>query len=79
MKVKHLKIEKNMTISDFMVQLDESGVLGAGRISHATNLLAGSIKDPETKIFLSLAGPMVPGGLRKGFVVFATSYSKHVY
>lgn len=65
MKVKHLKIEKNMTISDFMVQLEESGVLGAGRISHATNLLADSIKDPETKIFLSLAGPMVPGGLRK--------------
>lgn len=65
MKVKHLKIEKNMTVSDFMMQLEESGVLGAGRISHATNLLADSIRDSETKIFLSLAGPMVPGGLRK--------------
>lgn len=64
MKVKHLNIAENMTISEFITQLDESGVLGAGRIAHATNLLADSMKDPETKIFLSLAGPMVPGGLR---------------
>lgn len=65
MKVKHLEIKENMLISDFIQQLDESGVLGAGRIAHATNLLADSIKDPDTKIFLSLAGPMIPGGLRK--------------
>ena len=65
MKVNHLKITKNMSISDFMQQLDKSGVLGAGRISHATDLLAKSIKDDDTKIFLSLAGPMIPGGLRK--------------
>ncbi|OED30060.1 deoxyhypusine synthase [Methanosphaera sp. WGK6] len=65
MKVKHLEITKNMSISEFMNQLDESGVLGAGRIAHATNLLADSMKDEDTKIFLSLAGPMIPGGLRK--------------
>lgn len=65
MKVKHLEITKDMSIEDFMKQLEESGVLGAGRIAHATNLLADSMKDEDTKIFLSLAGPMIPGGLRK--------------
>ncbi|MBE6493020.1 MAG: deoxyhypusine synthase [Methanosphaera stadtmanae] len=65
MKVKHLKITKDMKISDFINQLDQSGVLGAGRVSKATNLLADSFKDPDTKVFLSLAGPMVPGGLRQ--------------
>ena len=65
MKVKHLEITNNMTIADFIQQLDESGVLGAGRVAHATNLLADSMKDEDTKIFLSLAGPMIPGGLRK--------------
>lgn len=65
MKIKHLKITKDMKISDFINQLDQSGVLGAGRISKATNLLADSFKDPDTKVFLSLAGPMVPGGLRQ--------------
>ncbi|RAP51315.1 MAG: deoxyhypusine synthase [Methanosphaera sp. SHI613] len=65
MKVKHLEIKENMKISDFINQLDESGVLGAKRISQATNLLSQSFKDEDTKVFLSLAGPMVPGGLRK--------------
>lgn len=65
MKVKQLEITENMTISEFMEQLEQSGGLGAGRISHATDLLADSMKDPDTKIFLSLAGPMIPGGLRK--------------
>ena len=69
MKVKHLEITNNMTIADFIQQLDESGVLGAGRVAHATNLLADSMKDEDTKIFLSLAGPMIPGGLvNEGYV-----------
>lgn len=65
MKVKHLEIKENMKVSDFINQLDESGVLGAKRVSQATNLLAQSFKDEDTKVFLSLAGPMIPGGLRK--------------
>ncbi|AWX32512.1 deoxyhypusine synthase [Methanosphaera sp. BMS] len=65
MKVKQLEINENMKISDFINQLDNSGVLGAKRVSQATNLLAQSFKDEDTKVFLSLAGPMVPGGLRK--------------
>lgn len=65
MKVKQLEIKENMKISDFIDQLDNSGVLGAKRVSQATNLLAQSFKDEDTKVFLSLAGPMVPGGLRK--------------
>lgn len=64
MKVKHLKITDSMSIEEFMKQLDESGVLGAGRIAMATNLLAEAMQDDDTKIFLSLAGPMIPGGLR---------------
>ena len=65
MKVKQLEIKENMKISDFINQLDNSGVLGAKRVSQATNLLAQSFNDEDTKVFLSLAGPMVPGGLRK--------------
>ncbi len=65
MKVKQLEINENMTISEFMYQLEKSGVLAAGRIAHATDLLATSIEDEDTKVFLSLAGPMIPGGLRQ--------------
>lgn len=65
MKVKQLEIKENMKIADFINQLDDSGVLGAKRVSQATELLAQSFNDENTKVFLSLAGPMVPGGLRK--------------
>jgi len=54
-----------MTTLQLMEEMGKSGVLGAGRIYRATKLLAELISDEETTIFLSIAGPMVPGGLRK--------------
>lgn len=63
--VNQINIEKNMSITDFMNQLDNSGVLGAGRVARSCNLLSEMISNPEMKVFMSLAGPLVPGGLRK--------------
>jgi len=60
-----MKITPDMKISQFIKELGNSGVLGAGRVYRATKLLSDMIKDPETKIFLSVAGPLVPGGMRK--------------
>lgn len=54
-----------MTTIQLIEEMGKSGVLGAGRLYRATKLLSEVIKDPETTVFLSVAGPMVPGGLRK--------------
>ena len=48
-----------------MNRWEESGVLGAGRMYHATKLLSEVLEDEDTAVFMSVAGPMVPGGLRK--------------
>lgn len=64
MKVNHINIKKDMTITELIDQFSESGVLGAGRVARARDLLANMIKDDEYNIFLSLGGPLVPGGLR---------------
>lgn len=64
MEVNQLKIKKNMTVSELIDQFDASGVLGAGRLARASNLLVEMINDKDMDIFMSLAGPMVPGGLR---------------
>jgi deoxyhypusine synthase len=53
-----------MKISDFIEEMGNAGVLGAGRVYRATKLLSEMIEDPELNIFLSVAGPMVPGGMR---------------
>ncbi|MEN4007100.1 MAG: deoxyhypusine synthase [Methanobacteriaceae archaeon] len=60
-----MKINGNMSVLDLIEEMGKSGVFGAGRLARATHLLAESIKDEETAIFLSIAGPLVPGGLRK--------------
>ncbi len=65
MKIKHIEIKNKMTVLDLIEEMGKSGVLGAGKLAKATNLLADSIKDEDTAIFLSVAGPIVPGGLRK--------------
>jgi len=60
-----MEINGNMSVLDLIEEMGKSGVFGAGRLARATHLLADSIKDEETSIFLSIAGPLVPGGLRK--------------
>ncbi|MGL4669298.1 MAG: deoxyhypusine synthase [Methanobacteriaceae archaeon] len=64
MKVNQINIKDKMTVSDLIKEFELSGVLGSGRVARATNLLANMIGDNDTKVFLSLAGPLVPGGLR---------------
>ncbi|MDG3546257.1 deoxyhypusine synthase [Methanobacterium formicicum] len=60
-----MKIGPGMTTLQLIEEMGKSGVLGAGRMYRATELLAEVISDEETTVFLSIAGPMVPGGLRK--------------
>lgn len=65
MKVNQIKINEGMSVSQLMEQFENSGVLGSGRVSRACNLLTDMLKDENTRVFMSLGGPMVPGGLRK--------------
>ncbi len=60
-----MDIKDNMSVLELVEQMGKSGVLGAGRMYRATKLLADVIKDEDTAVFLSIAGPLVPGGLRK--------------
>ena len=64
MKVNQIDVDSNMKISDLMNQFDESGVLGAGRVARACNILADMIQDDEMNVFMSLGGPLIPGGMR---------------
>ena len=64
MKVNQIDVENNMIVSDLINQFDESGVLGAGRVARACNILADMIQDDEMSVFMSLGGPLIPGGMR---------------
>ena len=64
MRVNQINVEKGMTISDLVNQFDRSGVLGAGRVARACNILTDMLRDEDMKVFMSLGGPMIPGGMR---------------
>ena len=64
MKVNPINVTSDMKISDLISQFDESGVLGAGRVARACNILTDMIQDEDMKVFMSLGGPLIPGGMR---------------
>ncbi|MDO5849359.1 MAG: deoxyhypusine synthase [Methanobrevibacter sp.] len=74
MKINQIDIKPDMKVSELIDQFEGSGVLGAGRVGRACNLLAKMIEDENTNVFMSLGGPLVPGGLRH---VFADMIKNH--
>ena len=64
MKVNQINVTPGMKVSDLLRQFDDSGVLGAGRVARATNILTDMILDEDMKVFMSLGGPLIPGGMR---------------
>ncbi|WP_407376003.1 deoxyhypusine synthase [Methanobrevibacter sp.] len=64
MKVNQINVDKDMKVLDLLNQFDKSGVLGAGRVARACNILADMIDDEDMSVFLSLGGPLIPGGMR---------------
>lgn len=62
--VSHIKIKKAITVNELVRQMDSAGVLGSGRMGKAVNICESMIHDKDCRVFLGLAGPLVPGGMR---------------
>jgi deoxyhypusine synthase len=62
--IKHLKVKKGMKVSELVGEMAEVG-FGARKIAEASQILKEMIKDKECKIFLGIAGAMVPGGMKE--------------
>lgn len=62
--VNQIKLSPDMNIENLMDEMEKTKVLGAGRLSKATKLVSEIFRDKRYTIFLTLAGPLVPGGLR---------------
>jgi len=62
--VSHIKIKKRMSLSALAKQMEAVKVLGPGRFGKAARILAEMFRDRRYVNFISLAGPIIPGGLR---------------
>ena len=60
-----MHISPGISVGALVQEMDECGVLGAGKVGKAAELVAEMLGDSDCTVFLTLAGPLVPGGLRK--------------
>jgi deoxyhypusine synthase len=64
-RVHHIDPTAIGDLSNFLDGMGKVGVLGAGRLGRAAEITKRMFEDSECFTFLSMSGPMVPGGLRK--------------
>lgn len=67
-KLKHVKqihLSSKMSVAELVSEMRKTGVLGAGKIGEATELIAAMFADPDYTVFLTIAGALVPAGMKK--------------
>lgn len=62
--IKHIETHNGMSVNELILEMEKSGVFGAGRLSKAVAIAEKMISDKECKVFFGLAGAMVPAGMR---------------
>jgi deoxyhypusine synthase len=64
-RVEQIRLCKDMSARQLVDQMNATGVLGAGKIGEATHLVSEMFSHQDYTVFLTLAGPLVPAGLRQ--------------
>jgi len=63
--VEQMKLFPMMSISELAAEMEKTGVLSAGRLGKAVKIVTEMFQDRNYIRFLTLAGPVVAGGLRQ--------------
>jgi len=64
-RVKHMRLKNGLTVGALVSEMNECGVLGAGKIGKAAEIVKEMFSDRDYTVFLTLAGALVPGGMRQ--------------
>lgn len=63
-EIKHIEINKGMKVSELVEGMRDAG-FGARKIGEACSVMKEMFEDKECKVFLGVAGAMVPGGMKE--------------
>ena len=66
-RVEQMRLRSGMTVGELAEEMRRTGVMGAGRVGRAVDIVAEMFSDPDYTVFLSLTGALVPGGMRQIF------------
>jgi deoxyhypusine synthase len=56
--------KNNITVNNLLSELTSVGVMGAGKLALSTDILESMIKEKNCKVFMGVAGAMIPGGMK---------------
>lgn len=59
-----MNLKSRMTVNQLIQEFSKSGSFGAGRIATACDIYERMLREEECTVFLSMAGAVVPAGLR---------------
>ena len=77
--VKHINIKNGISVNELVKEMENSGVMGAGSIARAARIFEKMIKDKDCKIYLGMAGAMVPGGMKNIILDLIENKLIHVF
>jgi len=60
-----MRLQKGMSASKLVKEMAATGVLGAGKVGEACELITEMFNNPDYTVFLTLSGALVPAGLRR--------------
>jgi deoxyhypusine synthase len=63
-RVEQMRLRPGMTVDELAEEMRRAGVIGAGRVGKAVEIVAEMFSDPDYTTFITLSGPLVPSGMR---------------
>jgi deoxyhypusine synthase len=63
-RIEQMTLWPGMTVGELTEEMKRAGVIGAGRVGRAVEIVAEIFSDPDYTTFISFSGPLVPSGMR---------------
>jgi len=63
-KVDHISVKENISADELVTNMGKSGVMGAGMVARAADIITDILNDKDCTVFLGAAGALVPGGMK---------------
>ncbi len=63
-RIDQMRLRARMTVGELADEMHRTGVIGAGRVGKAVDIIADMFSDPDFTTFISISGPLVPSGMR---------------
>jgi len=66
-RIQQMRLRAGMTVGELADEMRRAGVVGAGRVGKAVEIVAEMFSDSAYTTFITLSGPLVPSGMRQIF------------